>query len=224
MADMLYMQVANHILDCIQSGTLKEHDRISERKLAAEYNVSRTVVRESIKLLNERGLVRTVCGKGSFVNIPGRSALISKFEDALDVSRVKQEEVTQAREILEKAMVPLLISNTDEHDIEVLEELYMQMETSTDDGTKFAYYDERFHLAVSICSHNQVMSIMTGTLNGMTDRTDLLSNSAVRINANREHRKMIDALKKKDGSLLESALEKHISCIRHIQGEEEAHR
>lgn len=214
MAEMLYMQVADHIINHIQDGTLKENDKLSERKLAAEYKVSRTVVRESIKLLNERGLVQTIYGKGSFVNIPDRKALMGKFEYALDVSHVQQEDVVEARELLETAMIPLIMERVNEKDLDILHELYQSMRESVEDGELFMKADEKFHLSLSICAHNQVLSVVTGTMNSMSDRRRLLRSKNIRVNANKEHKKIIEALEQRDEQMLREAIENHISCIR----------
>ena len=64
MSELLYMQVSDSLIKKIQEGILQENMKLSERKLAVEYQVSRTVIREAIKLLNEKGLVRTEYGKG----------------------------------------------------------------------------------------------------------------------------------------------------------------
>ena len=214
MAEMLYMQVAGHILNRIQDGTLKVNDRLSERKLAQEYKVSRTVVRESIKLLNERGLVQTIYGKGSFVNIPDRKALMDKFEDALDVSRGQPEDVVEARELLENAMIPLILERVNDKDLDILHELYQNMRESVEDGEAFMKADEKFHLALSICAHNQVLSVVTGTMNNMSDRKRLLRSKNIRLNANKEHKKIIEALEQRNEQMMRDAIENHISCIR----------
>lgn len=220
MAEMLYMKVADNIIERIQNGALQVNAKLSERKLAAEYQVSRTVIREAIKLLNEKGLVHTIYGKGSYVNIPDDKALISKFEDAMDISQVEPEDVVEARELLEIAMSKLILQRVNERDIQVLEELYENMENALGDGKAYVDYDAKFHLAMSICTHNRVLSIMTGTLNNMVNREQLLRSREVRVRANGEHRKIIEALKAQNEEELLEAIGVHIRCIRSHIGEE----
>ena len=80
MSELLYMQVSDSLIKKIQEGILQENMKLSERKLAVEYQVSRTVIREAIKLLNEKGLVRTEYGKGTFVNQMNDRLSIDKIQ------------------------------------------------------------------------------------------------------------------------------------------------
>lgn len=214
MEELLYMQVAEDLTAKIQTGILAIDEKLSERRLAAQYNVSRTVVREAVKVLNEKGLVHTVYGKGTYVNLPDDKMLIGKFRDALDVSQVNQDEVLEARELLESSMISFMFERVNDQDIEVLEELYQKMKECIEDGEAFVRMDEKFHLACSICTHNRVLSVMTGTLNQLANRQEILMDGSMREKANEEHGMIIMALKQKDEELLHKAMKSHINCIR----------
>ena len=109
MAKLLYMQIADDLMDKIHRGILQEKEKLSERKLAEKYEVSRTVVREAIKLLNEKGYVDTVYGKGSYICFPDENMLMGRFRDAIDVSKVTPAEVLEARELLECSMSQMIV-------------------------------------------------------------------------------------------------------------------
>lgn len=70
--DLIYMQVADHIEARIEQGELSPGQRLpSERDLAEEYGVAYMTIRRAIRELREqRGLVRSVHGKGTFVTRP----------------------------------------------------------------------------------------------------------------------------------------------------------
>lgn len=214
MSEVLYSSIADDIISRIQNNELKKEDRLSERKLAEEYQVSRTVIRESIKLLSEKGFVHIIYGKGSFVNIPDDEALINKFGNVMDMSQVKVYDVVEARELLDSSMVSMMIERVEQKDIDVLLELHNCMELNINDSEVFAEYDSKFHLALSMCTHNRVLSIIMGTLNSMVNRSAILQDISMRINANKEHHNMIDALIHKDEDELQTALGNHIKCIR----------
>ncbi len=219
MEEMLYMQVANSLMEKIYSGSLQAQEKLSERKLAAEYQVSRTVVREAVKLLNEKGLVYTVYGKGTFVNRVDDTLSIDKMQDTLNISHVEQEDVIEARELLEHAMIPMMIARVTPGDIEMLEELQQRMSDVIEDGDTFVLLDEKFHLVLSMCTHNRVLFIMTGTLNKMADRRKLLADGVkLRKEANKEHLNIINALKAGNEERLKEAVQIHINCIRSCIG------
>lgn len=70
----LYVQLAGVIEARIASGEYQPNRRVpSEADLVEEFGVARPTVRAAIDLLRERGLVRTVRGKGTFVVGSGAS-------------------------------------------------------------------------------------------------------------------------------------------------------
>ena len=66
--DTLYGQVADYVETCIASGVLAHGAKLPpERELASHMGVSYDTVRRATALLRERGLIRTVQGRGTFV-------------------------------------------------------------------------------------------------------------------------------------------------------------
>ncbi|MEV4224761.1 winged helix-turn-helix domain-containing protein [Nonomuraea sp. NPDC049725] len=73
--ELVYMVVANHIAGRIDRGELRPGQRLpSELDLAAQYGVARMTVRRAMKELRERGLIRSVHGKGTYVQQPAPPA------------------------------------------------------------------------------------------------------------------------------------------------------
>jgi GntR family transcriptional regulator len=69
-ADPIYVQVAALLEQEIREGRRRGRQP-GERTLAAELGVSYGSVRHAMELLRERGLVRTIHGRGTFVVPPG---------------------------------------------------------------------------------------------------------------------------------------------------------
>lgn len=64
----LYQQMSDNLKRKIESGELKENDRLkTEQELSAEYNVSRITVRKAIEILVEEGLIVKKQGIGTFI-------------------------------------------------------------------------------------------------------------------------------------------------------------
>lgn len=65
----LYEQIYTDLLDQIQKGVFREHDRLpSEKELSEQYHVSRITSKKALEMLADAGLVVRMPGKGSFVS------------------------------------------------------------------------------------------------------------------------------------------------------------
>jgi GntR family transcriptional regulator len=74
-ADLVYMLIADDIAAAIGAGTYAAGQRLpSEAALAEEYGAARMTVRRAIRELRDRGLIRTVYGKGTYVLGAGPAA------------------------------------------------------------------------------------------------------------------------------------------------------
>jgi GntR family transcriptional regulator len=70
--ELVYVLIANDIERQIHDGTLLPGQRLpGEADLATEYGVARMTVRRAMRELRERGLVRTVPGKGNYIERRG---------------------------------------------------------------------------------------------------------------------------------------------------------
>jgi DNA-binding GntR family transcriptional regulator len=66
--ELVYMQIADDIAGQISRGELAPNARLpSEPDLAEHYGAARMTIRRAMRELRERGLIRTVLGKGSYV-------------------------------------------------------------------------------------------------------------------------------------------------------------
>jgi DNA-binding GntR family transcriptional regulator len=66
--DLVYVQIADDIEGRIRSGELAPGTRLrAERELAEHYAVAYVTMRRATKVLRDRGLIRTVHGRGTFV-------------------------------------------------------------------------------------------------------------------------------------------------------------
>lgn len=66
--ELVYVVIADHIAGQIASGRIPVGGRLpGEIAMAQEYGVARMTISRAVRELRERGLVRTVVGKGTFV-------------------------------------------------------------------------------------------------------------------------------------------------------------
>lgn len=214
MAETLYVQISEDITEQIKSGDLKEHDKLSERKLAEQYHVSRVVIRDAMKLLNEKGLVSTQAGRGSYITIPNGQELMGRFEQAMDNSCISSQTAIEAREIIELSYIQLIAERATAENIADLRRILESMHHNIGDSVLFARLDEEFHLALAGCTQNEVLKLFTGTLNTITNRDRLLATRDVRVNALVEHDRLVEAVEEHDAQLLQRHMERHLKCVR----------
>ena len=103
-----YEQVADQLLSMINSGELKPGDRLpSEAELAADFGVSRTTVREALRILATRNLIHTRKGMagGHFIVEPTVGSisefLVANYGLLTAANTVTLEHLLQAREMIE---------------------------------------------------------------------------------------------------------------------------
>lgn len=215
LSDLLYTSISNEIETKIKTGIYSENEKLpSERILAENYGVSRTVIREALKVLNEKGLVKILTGRGNFISMPKEQDLIDKFETAIDNSGINQSDIIEAREIIEIAISKRLISRVVQDDIDKLKEIYEEMNDNFYNSEDYAKLDAKFHLQLANCTKNNVLRMITATLNNVTDRKVLSNDIEVRKNAHKEHYAIINAIEERNNYKLEEAILQHINCFR----------
>lgn len=79
----IYIQIADHIKKLINSGFFKSEEKLSERKVASQFNVSRNTVTRAFNILRDYGFLESY-EKSSTV-ISKNAALLS--QDAVGWSR-----------------------------------------------------------------------------------------------------------------------------------------
>ncbi|MEM6383146.1 MAG: GntR family transcriptional regulator [Pseudomonadota bacterium] len=140
---------ANQLLEIMRAriirGELPPGSRIIERALCEEMNISRTPLREALKLLELDGLVDLTQNRG---------ARVSTFtaEEALNLFEVLAG--------LEGLAAELAVTRIDEASLETLERLHDQMQRCFDTGDKDGYFDlnSTIHSRIIEASGNPVLA------------------------------------------------------------------
>src|SRR5574344_2213419 len=96
-------QVADEIERAIIVRGVDSERLPSEMALAQQFNVSRTIIRESLKVLTARGLVSSKVGGGAFITKPSSEDISKMFMRIILMEKISDDEVYQIRVILETA-------------------------------------------------------------------------------------------------------------------------
>jgi DNA-binding FadR family transcriptional regulator len=158
---MLGVAVVEDLVDAIVSGQLGPGDSLPpEGPLSEHFGVSRTVIRESVKRIEEKGLVSIERGRGTTVrptsawNILDRVVLTAliKHDDSLGVL----DELSVVRAQLESVMAAEAARARTDADVERLDRAMQRMRETVDDDVAFRAADVEFHETVMAISGNRL--------------------------------------------------------------------
>lgn len=213
---LLSQRAAEQIRQLIRDGELAEGDRLpSERELAEFLGVSRTVVREAIKLLRAAGLVRVRLGVGSFVTRPPQNILEEPMSFVGGPDSQKLADLQQAREVFEPAIAALAAANASAEDIAKMERAVVEMEANIADGLKYIEWDNIFHSALAEATKNRIFQMVVHSLVDLLQESRRLavSSRGAADRASRYHRRILEAVRSKDPEEARRAMDEHMRQI-----------
>lgn len=128
----------------------------SLRSLVRETGVSAVTVREAIRTLQERGLVETRHGVGTFVRSPEEGERVVPWMlGAGDVH--DYVDLVEAREVIEAAIVRFAIQRRTSEQVRQLHEIVDRMRASRTETAPFLEADTDFHITLAEAAHNSVL-------------------------------------------------------------------
>lgn len=194
---LLADQLAEHIL----SGQYAEGAGLPpERTLVEQTGLSRTTVREALRILEVQGLIQVRSGRagGAFIQRPGEQAMANTVEDIILGREITRAALLDARRAIEPYCARLAArTRTDEQ----LEELTAVSESVNGD----------WHVAVARASNNLLLAglmvALTEGIHAATDN-DLVDSDALG-RAIDSHEAINDAIRLRDEDSAESGMERH---------------
>lgn len=193
-------QIYEKLKEMILDGTLKPGERIVEVEFAERFKISRTPLREAIRMLELEELLESIPNGGVFVKKIALSDI---------------EEVYQIRIALEGIILKEIIQNSDNKGIKKLETLIANTEEAMKEENNsekiFVLFSEFNNLLYNISKYPKVVNLIKNiNMYLKIFRKYSVENSERKLLAHHEHVKLVDALKEKD---IEKALainEKHL--------------
>lgn len=202
----------------LSSGELALGGRLpAERTLAEQLQVSRTSVREAIRILEALGVVRAGVGSGpdagTVVIADPTAALGSALRLHVATSHLPVADIVQTRVLLESWAAAR--ARTDSPALAEAATLLERMEACPDTD-EFLALDVRFHLALAEAAGNAVVSAMMGSLREsiqsyagkLTANLPDWEATATRLRA--EHREILAAINNHDGGKAAGLVAAHI--------------
>jgi DNA-binding GntR family transcriptional regulator len=196
----LHSDTVNQLRDFIVEGHLRPGSRVPERELCERFKISRTPLREALKVLAAEGLIDL---------LPNRGARVRQFSEA-DIRNLF--EVISGLDFVAGRFACERISG---EEIAAIEKLHLQMYTHYLRREIADYFrlNQNIHQAIVDAAGNPLLSENYAKLNAAVRRLRYSANLVHRdrlSEAMREHEQIVDALRRRDGDELGMLMFKHI--------------
>jgi len=161
--ESLSHKVENQIRDAIRQKVFQPGDKLpGEFELSEKFGVSRTAIREALRMLSGRGLVDIRKGSGVYVAEMGMDTVVEPFYDLLEMNCGAGAllHILRIRLFMETENTRIAVQNCSDEDVEYLEEKYNQMVTHKDDIKKNIENDLKFHRRIAAATKNPLIPII----------------------------------------------------------------
>ena len=196
----LYEDVADRLREEIFSKNLGPGSWLDEQSLAAQFGISRTPMREAIKVLASEGLVTIKMRRGAYVT---------------EVNRADLEQIFTILSLLEGQATKEAASKATEDELNVLDHLHHRLEKAAADRDieQFFEINGKFHDLIQEIAGNRWMNGVIADLRKVLKlhRRDSLTSTGRIQNSLLEHREILKALLKRDELAAEALMRKHLA-------------
>ena len=140
----------------------------TEAKMAAQFGVSRPLLREALAELRAEGFVETVSGRGTFVRHPTETDLADAFGHQLLLAAPgpgpTADHLYEARQAIEVVAAELAATRAEPDSLEILDRLLATMTESRNDAAAYTAADVGFHVAVARATLNPLLPTLLAPL------------------------------------------------------------
>ena len=161
----LVERVVKDIQRLIIDGHLKPGMKLpSEREMADQIGVSRTVVREAVRILAATGLLEVRRGAGTIVQQITEDHVGERLNLLLRTSGLSLAKVHEVRSILEVEIAGLAAQQATPDDTAKLRGVLAAMDEAKSSPKEFANKDAEFHTVLAQTTHNPLFSVLLGSI------------------------------------------------------------
>lgn len=192
----LYEEVAELLRQRIFDRALEPGSWIDELKIAEEFGISRTPLREALKVLAAEGLVTMKVRRGAYVT---------------EVSEKDLRDVYHLLSLLESDAAAVVADTMTPEQLAELESLHQDLETQVHDRDAFFATNEQFHLRLLELADNRWRSQMVLDLRKVMklNRHHSLFKTGRLQESLAEHRAIMAALKNRDAAAVRECVQAH---------------
>ena len=194
----LYEEVAELLRQRIFARELAPGSWIDEMRLADEYGISRTPLREALKVLATEGLVTMKMRRGAYVT---------------EVNDKDQRDVYHLLSLLESDAAGVVAAQASDLELTELESIHQELSAAVGNTDKFFAINERFHMRLLEIANNRWRDQMVADLRKVMklNRHNSLLKSGRIEESLREHQALLTALLARDVSASVARMQTHFA-------------
>lgn len=187
----------------------------SEHTLCAQFGVSRTAVREALRMLSARGMITVTKGKGMFVRKMSADSVTNPMHLYLQMTYDRSHvlDVVHARQIIEPPIAASAAIHHTEEDAARLEKDLNDLKLSNSDYSYLATLDMTFHLDIAKASENPIIPLILDPIHRLLPSIKSSVYASVedaKESAITWHTKILEEILKRDPEGARTAMTEHL--------------
>ncbi|HZY44667.1 MAG TPA: FadR/GntR family transcriptional regulator [Anaerolineae bacterium] len=213
-------RVVNDLQRLIVDGALEPGMKLPpEREIAEQLDVSRTVVREAVRILAASGLLVARRGVGTIVQQITQEHIGERLNLLLRTSGISLAKLHEVRSILEVEMAGLAAQQATGDDLANLRGILTEMDETKESPEGFADQDAEFHTTLAQTTHNPLYSVLLGSIRDLMQevRLSVSHNPDLFATVMPDHYRILDRIIAKDVDGARQTMQAHLEHARSIQ-------
>lgn len=216
----VFERVAEQIEKRILDGELHSGDRLpTERDLAEQFQVSRTAVREAMKMLAQKGLVDMRPGRGTIVIDGAREAMENSISLLMKMNLREvggSDNLVEVRSILETEIAALAAARATEKEIVAMREAIWKMDEALENADAFIAADNAFHEALAQATQNAlILMLLNSIVNLLSEqRKQIFEVKGGPQRGQIHHRRILESIIRRDPEEARAAMRSHLVQVR----------
>ncbi len=213
---LLAAQIEDELMHLIVQESVKVGQKIpNEFKLAEEFGVGRSTIREAVKSLVSKGVLEVRRGSGTYVISTG-----FQENDPLGLSRLQNNkyklalELFDVRLMLEPEIAALAAEYAEEEELAQLVRLCDETEQMYQDGKNHISKDIEFHTCIARCSKNRVVETLIPVIHTAVTTFANLTRRTLMQETIETHRAVVNAISDRDPVGARCAMVMHLTYNR----------
>lgn len=204
--------VVDKITNSIINGELSDGELLPpENQLCEIFGISRSILREAVRVLVSKGLVEVKQGHGTFVRRPKIDVPEEALRNYLMTNTFSLLQLMEVRTPIEVEVARLAAERRDEKHLNIMQESLQTMAVDLNSAEAFSDADEVFHKAIIDASGNLLFGIMIRSIMGNLHigRQLAIRHFGIKV-VIQEHERIFEAIKNQQPSIAAVKMKEHM--------------